>query len=45
MFRHTPRPTISRVFRNGIVFALASALLHSAAVSHALAELSQLGAC
>jgi hypothetical protein len=37
MFRHALRPTISPVFRNAIVFALAFALLYWAAVSHAIA--------
>jgi hypothetical protein len=37
MFRHALRPTISPVFRNAIVFSLASALLYWAAVSHAMA--------
>jgi len=37
MFRHALRPTISPIFRNAIVFALASALLYWVAVSHALA--------
>jgi hypothetical protein len=37
MFRHALRPTISPIFRNAIVFALASVLLYWVAVSHAIA--------